>query len=67
MSKLVPKIKSSAKWLYGMYILLTVLQILLLLGGGLNLFESLTLSFGTAGTGGFAIKNSGIADYSSYV
>lgn len=66
-SKLVPKIKSSAKWLYGMYILLTVLQILLLLGGGLNLFESLTLSFGTAGTGGFAIKNSGIADYSSYV
>lgn len=66
-SKLVPKIKSSAKWLYGMYILLTALQILLLIGGGLNLFEALTLSFGTAGTGGFAIKNSGIADYSSYV
>lgn len=66
-SKLVPKIKSSAKWLYGMYLLLTVVQLVLLLLGGLDLFESLTLTFGTAGTGGFAIRNSGLADYSSYV
>ncbi len=65
--KLVPRVKSTAKILYGIYIALTVLQIFLLLLGGLDWFEALTLSFGTAGTGGFAIKNSGLADYSSYV
>ncbi len=66
-SKLVPKVKSTAKILYGMYMLLTFAEILLLLMGGLSIFEALTLTFGTAGTGGFAILNSGIADYSSYV
>lgn len=66
-SKLVPKVKTTAKILYGIYILLTALEIILLLLGGLNLFEALTLSFGTAGTGGFAILNAGLAPYSSYV
>ncbi len=65
--KLVPKVKSTAKLLYGMYLLFTVVQVILLLLGGLNLFDSLTLTFGTAGTGGFAILNSGIASYSPYV
>lgn len=65
--KLVPKIRSSAKILYVMYIVLTAIQVILLLCVGLSLFEALTLSFGTAGTGGFGIVNSSIADYSPFV
>ena len=66
-SKLVPKVKSTAKILYVIYIAMTFIQIILLLLGGMDLFDSLTLTFGTAGTGGFGITNSGFADYSSYV
>ncbi len=66
-SKLVPKLKSTAMILYAIYIVLTLIQIILLLFGGLDLFSSLTLSFGTAGTGGFSILNSGVATYSPYV
>lgn len=64
--KLVPKSKSTARILYGIYVIMTIVQILLLRCGGLSFFESTTLSFGTAGTGGFAIVNSSIADYSLY-
>ena len=66
-SKIVPKVKSSAKIIYLIYIAITVVEIVLLLLGGLDLFSALTLSFGTMGTGGFTILNSGAADYSSYV
>lgn len=66
-SKLVPKVRSTAKILYQMYLVMTIIEIVLLLFGGLSLFEALTLSFGTAGTGGFAIVNSGCADYTPYV
>ncbi len=66
-SKLVPKIKSSAKILYLIYVAMTVIQVIFMLSGGVGLFDALTLSFGTAGTGGFAIKNSSIADYSPYI
>lgn len=65
--KLVPKVKSSAKLLYAIYIGLTLIQIIFMLAGGLNFFESLTLTFSTAGTGGFAVLNSGIASYSPYI
>lgn len=65
--KLVPRVRTTAKILYGIYIALTFLQIILLMLGGLDWFDAATLSFGTAGTGGFSIRNSGIADYSSYV
>lgn len=65
-SKLVPRVKHTAKLLYQIYIVLTVVEIVFLLCGGMKLFDALTLSFGTAGTGGFGIKNSSIADYSSY-
>ena len=65
-SKLVPKVKTTAKILYAIYLCMTVLEIILLLCGGMSLFEATTLSFGTAGTGGFSIVNSGIADYSTY-
>lgn len=65
-SKLVPKVQSTAKILYTIYICLTVVQILFLLVGGMPLFDTLCLSFGTAGTGGFGIKNDSIAGYSTY-
>lgn len=66
-SKLVPKVKSSAKILYGIYIIFTLLEVIFLLFGGMTLFEAFTLSFGTAGTGGFGLLNSSIGEYSSYV
>ncbi len=66
-SKLVPKIKSSAKILYLIYVGMTVTQVIFMLAGGANLFEALTLSFGTAGTGGFAITNAGLGEYSPYI
>ena len=64
--KLVPKIKTTAKILYLIYIVLTVVQIVLLLFGGMSLFDSIVHSFGTAGTGGFGIKADSIAGYNSY-
>ncbi len=66
-SKLVPKIRSTAKILYGIYTVMTALQVILLLFGGMNLFEALTISLGTAGTGGFALRNSGAAEYTPYM
>lgn len=65
-SRLVPKVRSTAKILYGIYIGMTVLEIILLLIGRMPLFDALTLSFGTAGTGGFGIRNDSIAGYSVY-
>ena len=66
-SKLVPRIKTTALILYLIYIALTALEFIFLLCGGMNVFEALCTSFSTAGTGGFGILNSSIADYSSYV
>lgn len=65
--KLVPKVKQTALTLYGLYILLTIIQIVILLAGKMPLFDALTITFGTAGTGGFGIKNSSIAGYSTYI
>ena len=65
--KLVPKVKATAKILYEIYLVMTVLLIVLLKIGGLSLFDSACLAFGTAGTGGFAIKNSGLSEYSAYI
>ncbi len=65
--KLVPKVRSTAKILYLIYLSMTLVQIIFLLCGGMPLFDSLTLSFGTAGTGGFGIKNSSIGSYSPYL
>lgn len=64
-SKLVPKIKQSATILYGIYIVLTLIEILFLFLGGMPLFDSITHAFGTAGTGGFSIKNASIGAYNS--
>lgn len=65
-NKLVPKVRHTAKILYEIYIVLTLVQIILLIAGGMKIFDALTLSFGTAGTGGFGVRNSGLAEYSSY-
>ena len=65
--KLVPRMRTSAALLYGIYIGMTIVQILLLLAGKMPLFDSLTLTFGSAGTGGFGIKNTSIMSYSPYL
>lgn len=65
--KLVPKVRDTAFLLYAMYLGITVTEIILLLVGGMTVFEAMTLSFGTVGTGGFGIVNSGAAGYSTYV
>ena len=66
-SKLVPKVKSTAKILYSIYLSFTVIEIILLLIGKMSVFDALTTTFGTAGTGGFGVKNSSMADYSPYI
>ena len=63
--KLVPKLRHTARILYLMYIFLTVIEIIFLLAGRMPVFDSITNAFGTAGTGGFAIKNASIAYYDS--
>lgn len=65
--KLVPKVRSTAKILYLMYIALTALQLLFMLLGGLSFFDAITITFGTAGTGGFSVLSSSCADYSPYI
>lgn len=65
--KLVPKIKYTARLLYIIYVCLTAIEIILLLCGGMPMFDALTTSFGTAGTGGFGIKNDSIMSYSPYI
>ena len=63
--KLVSKIGRTARIMYGIYIGLTVIEIILLLAGGMPVYDSIVNSFATAGTGGFAIKNASIAAYDS--
>lgn len=62
-SKLVPHVKDTAKILYGLYIAMTVLEIILLIAFGMPVFDSFCTSFGTVGTGGFGIRNDSIAGY----
>ena len=70
---MVPKMRTSAAILYAIYCAMTLLQILfyrlgVLFGWGeMTWFDSLCLAFGTAGTGGFSVRNSGLADYSAYL
>lgn len=65
--KLVPKVQSTAKLLYGIYLALTLAQRVFLMAGGMPLFESLLTAFGTAGTGGFGFKNDSFAQFSPYI
>lgn len=65
--KIVPKSKNTAMILYILYAILTVLQVIFLLAGGMPFFESLLHAFGTAGTGGFGVKADSYASYSPYL
>lgn len=65
--KLVPRLRYTARILYLIYLGLTLLELTLLLAGGMPFFDAVNASFATAGTGGFGIKNSSMADYSVYI
>ena len=65
--KLVPRMRKTALILYLIYIVMTVINIIFLLAGKMPLFEAVCTAFGTAGTGGFGIKNDSIASYSPYL
>ncbi|MGN1372281.1 MAG: TrkH family potassium uptake protein [Candidatus Coprovivens sp.] len=65
-AKLVPSIKKTLFYLYGIYIGITFLEFILLVIGGMKIFDSLLIAFATAGTGGFSILNSSLATYSVY-
>ena len=65
--KLVPKMRKTAAILYILYIALTVANIIFLLLGKMPLFDAVCTAFGTAGTGGFGIKNDSMASYSPYI
>ena len=66
-SKLVPRVRTTALILYVIYFALTVLQFVLLLLGGMSVFDALNTSFSTAGTGGFGFRNDSMASFSSYI
>lgn len=66
-SKLVPKLSSTARLLYGIYTAFTFIEVILLLICKMPLYDSLTLSFATAGTGGFGLLADSFASYSSSV
>ena len=65
--KLVPKMKQTATILYGIYVVLTISNFVFLLCGGMPWLEALCTAFGTAGTGGFGVKNDSLASYSPYI
>ena len=65
--KLVPRVKRTAVILYGMYVGLSILQLVFLLAGKMPVFDAMVTMFGTAGTGGFGIKNDSMGSYSPYI
>lgn len=65
-SKVRPSMRKSAATLYIIYMVMTLTEVILLLLGGMNLFDSLCHAFGTAGTGGFGVKAASIGAYDSY-
>ena len=65
--KLHPRIKETAKRLWGIYVLLTFVQTILMMFGGMNLFDALCHAFATMATGGFSTQNASVANYSPYI
>lgn len=65
-SKLVPRLRETAMMLYKIYLGMTVLMIVILAVSGMPLFDTLCLTFGTAGTGGFGVLNSSVAGYTTF-
>ena len=66
-SKLVPRVKTTALILYSIYIVMTLVMFVLLLFGDMSVFEALCTALGTAGTGGFGVLNDSMASYSPYI
>ncbi len=66
-SKLVPKARETAKILYIIYFVMTITEVIALLIAGMPVFDAFTISFGTAGTGGFGILNSSIGGYNAAI
>lgn len=65
--KLVPRMRTTALILYAIYIIMTLLNVIFLLCGGMPLYDALCTAFSSAGTGGFGIRNDGFASFSSYI
>ena len=65
--KLVPKMRKTASILYLIYIGLTIVNFIFLIAGKMPVFDAVCTAFGTAGTGGFGIKNDSMASYSPYI
>jgi trk system potassium uptake protein TrkH len=65
--KLVPRMRKTATILYVIYIVMTVLNFILLLLGDMHWLDALCTAFGTAGTGGFGIRNDSLASFSPYI
>ncbi len=65
--KLVPKMRQTAIILYALYFVLTILCFFFLIAGDMHWFDALCTAFGTAGTGGFGVKNDSLASYSPYI
>ena len=65
--KIVPKVRSTAKTLYLIYLAMTVTEIVILFACGMPLFDSICSAFGTAGTGGFGVKNDSFASYAPHI
>jgi len=65
--KLVPKVKQTARMLYIIYIFITILEMVVLYIAGMPLYDAVCAAFGSAGTGGFGIKNDSMASYSTLI
>ncbi|MBQ9150924.1 MAG: TrkH family potassium uptake protein [Clostridia bacterium] len=65
-SKLVPRVKTTALILYSIYLVMTFVMFVILLFGDMTPFEALNTAFGTAGTGGFGFRNDSFASFSPY-
>ena len=65
-SKLVPRVRTTAIWLYGIYFTMTLIEFVFLLFGDLTVFDALNTAFATAGTGGFGIYNDSFGSFSVY-
>lgn len=65
--RIEPRIKETAKSLWGIYFLFTFIEVMLLMGGDMPLFDALCHTFGTVATGGFSTKNASIGAYSPYI
>lgn len=65
--KIHPRIASTAKRLWGIYVLFTFVETIMLMFGGMNFFDAICHAFGTMATGGFSTQNASIANYSPYI